>query len=117
MKLVNDMTVWFLKRRLERIEQFMKYPIETQQRMFSELIETARYTQWGSRYNYSQIRTVKEFQDQVPVSTYEELYPNIEKVLKGEPNVMWPTQIEWFSKSSGTTNARSKFLPVSPEAL
>lgn len=117
MKLVNDMTVWFLKRRFERIEQFMKYPIETQQRIFSELLETARYTEWGSTYNYGQIRSVKEYQEQVPVSTYEELYPYIERVLKGEPNVMWPSQIEWFSKSSGTTNARSKFLPVSPEAL
>lgn len=117
MKLVNDMTVWFMKRRFERIEQFMKYPIETQQRIFSELIETARYTEWGSRYNYAQIKSVQEFQEQVPVSAYEQLYPYIERVLKGEPNVLWPSQIEWFSKSSGTTNARSKFLPVSPEAL
>ena len=117
MKLVNDMTVWFLKRRFERIEQFMKNPVETQQRIFSELIETARYTEWGSRHNYGQIKTIKEFQDQVPVSSYEELYPYIERVLKGEPNVLWPSPIEWFSKSSGTTNARSKYLPVSPEAL
>ncbi|MCF2446128.1 GH3 auxin-responsive promoter family protein [Dyadobacter sp. CY345] len=117
MKLVNNMTVWFLKRRFERIEQFMQNPIETQQRIFSELIETARYTEWGTKYNFGQIKSIKEFQDQVPVSSYEELYPYIERVLKGEPNVLWPSQIEWFSKSSGTTNARSKFLPVSPEAL
>jgi hypothetical protein len=117
MKLVNNMTVWFLKRRFERIEQFMKNPIETQQRIFSELIETARYTEWGAKYNYGQLKSIKEFQEQVPVSSYEELYPYIERVLKGEPNVLWPSQIEWFSKSSGTTNARSKFLPVSPEAL
>jgi hypothetical protein len=77
MKLVNDMTVWFLKRRFERIEQFMKYPIETQQRIFSELIETARYTEWGSRYNYGQIRSVKEFQEQVPISSYEQFTPTL----------------------------------------
>lgn len=117
MKLVNDMTVWFLKRRYDRIEQFMKNPIETQQRIFSELIETARYTEWGSRHNYGQIKSVKDFQNQVPVSAYEDIYPYIERVLKGEPNVLWPSPIEWFSKSSGTTNARSKYLPVSPEAL
>ena len=117
MKLVNDMTVWFLRRRFERIEQFMKNPVETQQRMFFELIETARYTEWGMKYNYGQIKSIQEFQERVPVSAYEDLYPQIERVLKGEPNVLWPSQIEWFSKSSGTTNARSKFLPVSPEAL
>ncbi|PWJ54731.1 GH3 auxin-responsive promoter [Dyadobacter jejuensis] len=117
MKLVNDMTVWFLNRRYERIEQFKKRPIETQQRMFTELLETARYTEWGSKYNYGQIKTIREYQQQVPVSTYEDLYPYIERVLKGEANVLWPSSIEWFSKSSGTTNARSKFLPVSPEAL
>lgn len=117
MKLVNDMTVWFLKRRFERIEQFMKNPVETQQRIFSELIETARYTEWGSKYNYAQIKTIKDYQEQVPISSYEALYPYIERVLKGEPNVLWPSPIEWFSKSSGTTNARSKYLPVSPEAL
>jgi hypothetical protein len=117
MKLVNDMTVWFLKRRYERIEHFMHNPIDTQLRIFTELIETARFTEWGTRYNYGQIKTIKEYQDRVPVSTYEELYPYIERVLKGEPNVMWPSLIEWFSKSSGTTNARSKYIPVSPEAL
>jgi hypothetical protein len=117
MGMVNDMVVWFLKRRLQRIEDFMANPVETQQHIFSELIETARYTEWGLRYNYSQIRTIQEFREQVPVSTYEDLYPYIERVLKGEPNVLWPTPVEWFSKSSGTTNARSKYVPVTPESL
>lgn len=117
MKMVNDMVVWFLKRRLERIEAFMATPVETQQRIFSELIETARYTEWGMRYNYGQIRSIRDFQEQVPVSTYENLYPYIERILKGEPNVLWPTPVEWFSKSSGTTNARSKYVPVTPESL
>lgn len=117
MRMVNDMVVWFLKRRLERIETFMATPVETQERIFFELIETARYTEWGMRYNYGQIRNIRDFQEQVPVSTYENLYPYIERILKGEPNVLWPTPVEWFSKSSGTTNARSKYVPVTPESL
>jgi len=117
MGLINDTVVWFLKRRIERIEHFMKNPVETQLTVFSDLIQTARYTEWGVLHNYSQIKTVREFQEQVPVSTYEVLFPYIEKVLRGEPNVLWPTHTEWFSKSSGTTNARSKYLPVTPEAL
>lgn len=117
MGLINDTVVWFLKRRIDRIEHFMKNPVETQMTVFSDLIQSARYTEWGVQYRYAQIKTIDEFQQQVPVSTYESLYPYIERVLKGEPNVLWPTATEWFSKSSGTTNARSKYLPVTPEAL
>ncbi len=102
---------------MDRIQRFMDAPIETQQNVFSELIHTARYTEWGMMYNYSQIKSIKDYTEQVPVSTYEELFPYIERVLKGEPNILWPSDIEWFSKSSGTTNARSKYLPISPEAL
>jgi len=117
MKLINDIVIWFMKKRLERIEFFKKYPIETQQSVLDELIQTARFTDWGTRYNYGQIKTAQEFAEQVPVSTYEDLFPYIERVLKGEPNVLWPTATEWFSKSSGTTNARSKYIPVSEESL
>lgn len=117
MKLINDIVIWFMKKRLDRIEFFKTYPMETQQAVLQELLQTARYTDWGTRYNYAQIRNAKEFAERVPVSTYEDLFPYIERVLKGEPNVLWPTTSEWFSKSSGTTNARSKFIPVSEESL
>lgn len=117
MKLINDIVIWFMKKRFERIEHFKKYPVETQQIVLEELLQTARYTEWGQRYNYGQIKNAKEFAEQVPVSSYEDLFPFIERVLKGEPNVLWPTISDWFSKSSGTTNARSKFIPVSAESL
>lgn len=115
--MVNDMIVWFMKRRFPRIQHFMAHPVETQQEMFEALIATARYTEWGMKYHYSQIKTVQEFREQVPVSTYETLFPYLERVLKGEPNVLWPSPVEAFSKSSGTTNARSKYIPVTPESL
>jgi hypothetical protein len=102
---------------MSRIEDFLRNPIETQQRIFHELIEAAQYTEWGMTYGYSSITSVKDFQERVPISTYEELFPYIERVLKGEPNVLWASKIDWFSKSSGTTNARSKFIPISPESL
>jgi len=108
MEMVNDMIVWFMKRRLPRIQEFMAQPVETQERVFQELIATARYTEWGMKYNYSQVKTVQEFKEQVPVSTYERLFPYIERILKGEPNVLWPSPVEHFAKSSGTTNARSR---------
>ena len=117
MEMVNDMIVWFMKRRLPRIQEFMAHPVETQERVFQELIATARCTEWGMKYGYSQIKTVREFKEQVPVSTYERLFPYIERILKGEPNVLWPSPVEHFAKSSGTTNARSKYIPVTPESL
>lgn len=117
MGILNDILGFFLKRRIERIEEFVQYPVETQERIFHGLIESARYTEWGLKHGYSSIESIKDFQERVPVSTYEELYPYIERVLKGEQNVLWYSDIKWFSKSSGTTNSRSKFLPVSEESL
>jgi hypothetical protein len=117
MSLLNEILGFFMNRRIGRIEEMMNNPIETQERVFHDLIEKARYTEWGMLYGYNSIYTIKEFQERVPVSTYEELFPFIERVLKGEQNVLWYSNIEWFSKSSGTTNARSKFLPISYESL
>lgn len=117
MSLVNDAVNFFLKRRQSRIAEFKKYPIETQQEQFVNLIDRAKFTEFGLKYSFSSIKTVKDFQERVPVVTYEEHYPWLERVLKGEKNVIWPSEIQWFSKSSGTTNARSKFIPVSEESL
>lgn len=117
MPLLNDILVFFIKRRAERIEHFKKYPIEVQHQVFHELIEAARYTDWGIQYRYDSIQTIQQFQERVPVSSYEDMYPYIEKVLMGQQNVLWPADVEWFSKSSGTTNARSKYLPITPQSL
>ena len=117
MELLNSILTWVMKKRIHQIELFMKYPFEVQEEVFKKLIGTAQNTQWGRMYGYSEIRTVKEFKERVPVSSYEQLYPYIERTIKGEHNVLWPSEIKWFAKSSGTTNARSKFIPVSFEAL
>ncbi|GAB3194847.1 GH3 auxin-responsive promoter family protein [Pontibacter aydingkolensis] len=106
-----------MKKRIHDIDLFRKYPHEVQQELFQDLISTAKGTEWGKKYGYSDGLSVREFQERVPVCTYEELYPYIERVMKGEQNLLWPSKIEWFAKSSGTTNARSKFIPVSPESL
>jgi hypothetical protein len=74
-------------------------------------------TEWGKKYGYEEIRNVEQYRRNVPISTYEELFPYIDRMMHGEQQVLWPSQISWFSKSSGTTNARSKFIPVSQESL
>ena len=117
MRLINDIFVWFLKRRIERIDFFRDNPIETQQRIFSELITTAKDTVWGQKYAYKSILTEADYKNRVPISSYEDLFPEIERILKGEENILWPSETKWFAKSSGTTNARSKYIPISPEAL
>lgn len=106
-----------MKNRIGRIQNFKSNPIETQQNVFKSLIERAKFTDFGIKHQFADIRNIKDFQERVPVVTYEEFFPWTERVLKGEKNVIWPSDIVWFSKSSGTTNARSKFIPVSEESL
>ncbi|MBK9511892.1 MAG: GH3 auxin-responsive promoter family protein [Cytophagaceae bacterium] len=117
MSLVNEVISFFIKRRKLRIEEFKKFPIETQSEVFFSLIERARFTEFGLKHNFNSITSIKEFQERVPVVTYEDHYPWIERIMRGEKNILWPSEIKWFSKSSGTTNSRSKFIPVSDESL
>lgn len=115
--MINPLVSWLMKQRLPRIEQMLVKPIEIQEAQFQALIRSAKDTEWGKKYDYSSIRQINTFQERVPISTYEQLYPYIERCMRGEQNLLWNTPIFAFSKSSGTTNARSKFIPVSQEAL
>ena len=117
MSFINSIASWYLKKRIYQIDLFIKHPVESQMEVFHRLISTAAQTDWGQRHGYADIQSIQQFQERVPVNTYEGLYPEIERILKGEDNVLWPGKIKWFSKSSGTTNDRSKFIPVSEEAL
>jgi hypothetical protein len=117
MTLLNTSLKWLLRRRLSRIETTRLYPGGVQQRMFDQLIRRARRTEWGRKHHFGSIHSVRDFQQRVPVSSYEDLFPYIERTMRGETNVLWPTPARWFAKSSGTTNARSKFIPVTTESL
>lgn len=117
MTILNEALIWFMKRRLPRIQAQREKPMEFQMQVFHDLINAAKETVWGKMYDFSSINTVAEFQQRVPISAYEELFPYIERVMKGEQNVLWNSNIKWFSKSSGTTNSRSKYIPVSKESL
>jgi len=114
---LNTTLKWLLQRRLPRIEAMKKHPGAVQQKVFGQLIRAGRNTEWGRKHNYKSIRTIADYQQRVPVSDYETLFPYIERIMKGEQKVLWPSPVRWFSKSSGTTNARSKFIPVTPESL
>lgn len=117
MGIFNSILTWVMKKRIHQIELFMKYPIDVQGEVFETLIDTAQNTEFGKSYNFSEIKNVSQFAERIPIRTYEEHVPYIDRIMRGEQNILWPSDIKWFSKSSGTTNAKSKFIPVSPEAL
>lgn len=114
---INSFASWVLKQRIHQIELFLKYPNEVQEELLMNLIRASENTIVGQKYDYASINSYATFAERVPVSTYEELHPLLERTRKGEQNVFWETPVKWFAKSSGTTNAKSKFIPVSPEAL
>lgn len=117
MGILNSILTWVMKKRIHQIELFIKYPHEVQEELFKKLVQTAKSTEFGKTYDYESITSYNHFHQRVPVSTYEELFPYINRLMRGEQNVLWPSEVKWFSKSSGTTNARSKFIPITEEAL
>ena len=115
--IINSIASFILKKRIHQMELFLKYPHEVQEELLFSLLKQAENTFIGKQYEFSSINNYKTFSERIPVSTYEELEPLIERTRKGEQNIFWNTPIKWFAKSSGTTNAKSKFIPVSSEAL
>ena len=115
--IINSIASWILKKRIHQIELFVKYPIEVQEELLFGLLKLAENTVLGKKYEYSSIKNYQTFNERIPVSTYEELEPYIEQTRQGAQNIFWNSNIKYFAKSSGTTNAKSKFIPVSSEAL
>lgn len=114
---INSLISWFLKKRKHQVELFLKYPVDVQNELLFKLLKTAKNTEIGERYNFSEITSYTDFATTLPIQKYESIEPYIERCRKGEQNIFWPSQIRWFAKSSGTTNAKSKFIPVSDEAI
>lgn len=114
----------YFRRRLKRIETFKNQPFEVQAKNFFYLISKASKTVWGKEYGYDKIagepdfsEAYKLFQEQVPLSYYDDIKSWITRARQGEKNVLWPGKVHWFSKSSGTTSDKSKFIPVTKTSL
>lgn len=99
------------------MELFIKYPHEVQQELLHQLLNKAAQTEMGNRYGFESIRNYEDYKNRVPLVDYEDIEEQIERCRLGAQNIFWPTPIRWFAKSSGTTNAKSKFIPVSEESL
>ena len=115
--LVNSVVSWFLKKRIHQIEFFSKYPNEVQHELLFNNLQRTKQTEFGENFDFKSIKTYEEFANRIPIHSYEDMQPFIEKSRIGEQQIFWDTPIKWFAKSSGTTNAKSKFIPVSQESL
>jgi len=117
MPLINSIVSWLNIKRLHQIELFKQYPFNVQEETFFKLIQKSKMTEWGKKYDYEKITSIKDFQNNVPLQTYDDIRFYVERLRHGEANLIWPGEVKWFAKSSGTTSDKSKFIPVSKEAL
>lgn len=108
--------LYFQSRRKE-LEHYVHNGEAIQQEVMSTLVEHAKNTEYGRGHLFSTIRSYDDFMQNIPVNTYEELKKDIDRMRHGEENILWPGQVKWYAKSSGTTNDKSKFIPVSPDGL
>jgi hypothetical protein len=117
MPLITSLINWLNVKRIYQIELIKKYPFEVQQETFMKLLSKGVQTEWGNQHNFSNITSINEYQHLVPLQTYEDVKHYINRLRLGESDLLWPGEIKWFAKSSGTTNDKSKFIPVSKESL
>ena len=116
-EIINKILSKYLVYRYSSIDKFIKNPVETQEQIFNYLIESGKRTKWGNEYGYDKITDYKDFCARVPINIYDELKPYISRMMHGESDVLWPGKINMYSKSSGTTEDKSKFIPVTLENL
>ena len=103
--------------RLREIGRYAGHSEELQQKVMQRLVRAAAGTEWGKKHDFASIHTYNDFRNRLPIQTYEEVKPYVARMRAGEQNLLWPSEIRWFAKSSGTTNDKSKFIPVSRESL
>jgi hypothetical protein len=117
MPIINSIVSWLNIKRLHQIDLFMKYPSDVQRDSLLKLLDEAKDTEFGKKHGFSGIHSIASFQDKVPLHTYEELKPYVQSLMEGKEHILWPGEVKWFAKSSGTTSDKSKFIPVSMESL
>jgi GH3 auxin-responsive promoter len=117
MKLLSPAISSLARMRLWRIEAWRNNPLDAQREVLQDLVTSAQYTEFGRKYNFSELFNVRDFKEAIPIHDYEDLKPYIERIMRGEQNILWNTPVYWFAKSSGTTSDKSKFIPISDESL
>ncbi|RZM20718.1 MAG: GH3 auxin-responsive promoter family protein [Pedobacter sp.] len=117
MSLLSPAISSLARMRLWRIDGWKHHPADAQREVLQDLVTSAQYTEFGKKYGFSELFSIKSFKNAVPVHEYDDLKPYIERIMQGEQNLLWNTPVYWFAKSSGTTSDKSKFIPISDESL
>lgn len=117
MPIINSIISWFITKRKYQIDFFRRYPVEVQNDTFRKLISLGQKTAFGRDHNLESVSSYSEFKESIPVRDYTAIKPYIERALYGESDVLWPGEVKWFAKSSGTTSDKSKFIPVTRNFL
>ncbi|MEP6711272.1 MAG: GH3 auxin-responsive promoter family protein [Ferruginibacter sp.] len=117
MKLLSPVISRLARMRVWRIHNWINHPVAAQREVLQYLVTAAQYTEFGKKYGFSKLFSLKQFKTSVPIHEYDDLKPYVQRMMNGEQNVLWNTPVEWFAKSSGTTSDKSKFIPISEESL
>lgn len=117
MKILSPVISALARMRSWGVENWINYPVTTQRNVLQHLVTQAQYTEFGKKYQFNRLFTIKDFKARVPVQEYEDIKPCITRMMQGEENILWNTPVNWFAKSSGTTSDKSKFIPLSEESF
>ncbi len=117
MPFLNSVISWLNIKRINQISLYDKYPLEIQTETLLKLVDKARDTEWGKTYGYDTIKNYADFKSRVPLQDYDKMKSYIVRLRQGQKNLLWPGEIKWFAKSSGTTSDKSKFIPVTSDSL
>ena len=114
---LTDISRFFLGNRLKDFELYASQPEAVQQKVLRRLLNDAAQTTWGREHGYASIKSYTDYAAAVPLQTYDDLKPYIDRMRHGEDNLLWHSKVKWYAQSSGTTNDKSKFIPVTSEGL
>jgi len=117
MKLLSPVISILARMRTWRIDNWISHPVAAQRDVLQDLVSAAQYTAFGKKYRFNRLFNLRDFKKNVPIHEYDDMRPYIMRMMDGEENVLWNTPVKWFAKSSGTTNDKSKFIPISDESL
>ena len=117
MNLTSIVNKLYFQPRRRELERYINKGEEMQHEILQYLVKRGKDTEYGRKYLFSTINNYNDFAQNIPLNTYEELKGYIDRMRHGERNILWPGQVKWYAKSSGTTNDKSKFIPITHEGL
>ena len=117
MDIINNLLSIKIKNLIKLIQKAIQNPIEQQEKILKTHVKNASHTVFGDEHRFKKIKNYRDYQNLIPISDYEALKKYIFRAKNKEKNILWPGIVTWFAKSSGTTQEKSKFIPVTQESL